>query len=124
MVDELRSFSDSVFRILAAGLTGTADDSGGRRGILDMNLKSAKDLLGSLAALAGKGKDEIAQIVCREIGNAMANVLKEPITQVLRGRKLQVTLELVETKESKGHGRKLHRQKRRERPKSAAERND
>lgn len=95
MVDEIKSIRDTFFKVLAAGISGQADEENGRRGILDVNLKGAKDLIGSLAGWAGKGKDEIVQLVCREIGNAMAGVLKEPIAQVLEGRKLQLTIELV-----------------------------
>lgn len=56
---------------------------------------SAKDLLLTLAGLAGKGKDELVQSICREIGQATAAVLKEPLAQLLKDRKLQVTIEFV-----------------------------
>ncbi len=56
---------------------------------------SAKDVLTTLAGLAGKGKDELIQSICREIGQATAAVLKEPLAQLLKDRKLQVTIELV-----------------------------
>ena len=44
---------------------------------------------------AGKGKDELVQILCREIGIATAAVFKEPLSQVLENRKLQITFEFV-----------------------------
>lgn len=106
MVDEFKSIRDSFFKVLAAGINGAGDDESGRRGLLDVNLKGAKDLLGSLAGWAGKGKDEVVQLVCREIGNAMAGVLKEPIAQVLEGRKLQMTLELVPADKAHKGGKK------------------
>ncbi len=58
----------------------------------------AKELLFALAGLAGKGKDELVQSICREIGQATAAVLKEPLAQLLKDRKLQVTIEFVPVK--------------------------
>lgn len=99
MVDELKALKDSLFRVVSAGILDPKDDGTRKGGLLDLNLRGAKDILGSLAAIAGQGKDEIVHIVCREIGNAVANMLKEPVTQILEGRKLQVTIELVPTNE-------------------------
>ena len=106
MVDEIKSIRDTFFKVLAAGISGQTEEETRRRGLLDVNLKGAKDLIGSLAGWAGKGKDEIVQLVCREIGNAMAGVLTEPIAQVLEGRKLQLTIELVPSEGSGKSGKK------------------
>ncbi|MES2744328.1 MAG: hypothetical protein V4655_02830 [Bdellovibrionota bacterium] len=62
---------------------------------------SAKEVLSNLAGLAGKGKDELIQSICREIGQATAAVLKEPLAQLLKDRKLQVTIEFVPVKNDK-----------------------
>jgi hypothetical protein len=59
------------------------------------SLPSAKEFLSALASIAGKGKDDLVQTICREIGQATAAVLKEPIAEILRDRRLQVTIELV-----------------------------
>tara|TARA_B100001094_G_C18163798_1_gene790852 strand:+ start:196 stop:564 length:369 start_codon:yes stop_codon:yes gene_type:complete len=56
---------------------------------------TARDLLTAVASWGGKSKDEIVQVICREIGVATAAVLKEPLNQVLENRKLQITMELV-----------------------------
>lgn len=56
---------------------------------------SARDVLGAVASWGGKSKDEIVQVLCREIGVATAAVLKEPLNQVLENRKLRITMELV-----------------------------
>lgn len=53
------------------------------------------DILTSLLSLAGKGKDEAIQIVGREIGIALAAMLKEPLAMLVNNRKLKVTLEFV-----------------------------
>lgn len=70
-----------------------------------LDLKFGKEFISNLANMAGKGKDEIVQIICREIGLATAAVLKEPVSQILKDKKLQLTLELVpksdETSQSK-----------------------
>ncbi len=67
----------------------------------DSSLNQAKEVLSNLAGLAGKGKDELVQSICREIGQATAAVLKEPLAQLLKDRKLQVTIEFVPVKNEK-----------------------
>ena len=62
---------------------------------------NTKDLINSLASLAGKGKDEVIQILCREIGLATAAIWKEPLAQILENRKLQITFEFVPKEEDK-----------------------
>jgi hypothetical protein len=57
------------------------------------DVPSIRELLGVAASWAGKGKDEVIQMVCREIGIATAAVLKEPLTQVVENQKLLITLE-------------------------------
>lgn len=54
-----------------------------------------RDFLGALASWGGKGKDEVIKILGREIGQAAAAILKEPLNQIIGGRKLQITLELI-----------------------------
>lgn len=54
-----------------------------------------RDFLGILATWGGKGKDEVINILGREIGQAAAAILKEPLNQIIGGRKLQITLELI-----------------------------
>ena len=58
---------------------------------------SVKALLGAVGSWAGKGKDEIVQIIAKEVGVAVAAMLKEPVIQILENRKLQITLDLVKT---------------------------
>lgn len=85
--------------------------SGLLRSILGGNEKenldqmSIRALLSALAAWGGKGKDEIVQVLCREIGVATAAILKEPLNQVIESRKLSITIELA-PKESQ-HGSKI-----------------
>lgn len=105
MVDEIKSLKDSLFKIVSAGILDSKEE-GERKGLLDLNLRGAKDVLGAVASIAGKGKDEVVQIVCREIGYAIANMLKEPVTQILNGRKLQMTIELVPAQEKKSSKKK------------------
>ena len=64
----------------------------------DEGSSTAKEVLLALAGLAGKGKDELVQSICREIGQATAAMLKEPLAQLLKDRKLQVTIEFVPVK--------------------------
>ncbi len=85
--------SDSSYqsRVLKHLATLLAKEEGKEEGLSS----SAKELLSMLAGLAGKGKDELVQSICREIGQATAAVLKEPLAQLLKDRKLQVTIEFV-----------------------------
>ena len=53
-----------------------------------------KEFLGGLASWAGTSKDELVGIVCKEIGQATANTLREPLDQIMNSRKLKITIEL------------------------------
>ncbi len=79
-----------IRQLISFVLKGTDNDS--EKGF---DMPTIRDLLGALASWGGKGKDEIVQVLCREIGVATAAILKEPINQVLEARKLQITLELI-----------------------------
>lgn len=61
---------------------------------------SPKELVASLAQWAGKSKDEIVTMVCREIGQATAAVLKEPLAQIIESQKVQITFEFVPKKKT------------------------
>ncbi len=54
-----------------------------------------KEFLGGLSSWAGTSKDELVGMVCKEIGQATANTLKEPLDQIMSSRKLKITVELV-----------------------------
>lgn len=113
MVDEFKSIRDSLFKTLS-GLTITTreddddtesedkDDraSGGPSSGVDA--RAAKALLGALFAKAGKSKDDIVQIIAREIGLTVAAMLKEPLTQIAKHQKLQISFELVPKEKDKG----------------------
>lgn len=88
---------DRILRYLVSNIIKTQEDEDQRRDER-MSLSNARDLIGAIASWAGKGKDEVVQVLCREIGMAVAAVFKEPITQILENRKLQITLELVPVK--------------------------
>ncbi len=64
-----------------------------------VNLNLLRDTLLTFVARAGKGKDEVLQILARETGAAIAGLLKQPLADFLadvtKHHRLQVTLELV-----------------------------
>jgi hypothetical protein len=62
------------------------------------NSSTLRDLISMLASIAGKRKDEIVQMISREIGQAVAGVIKEPILRILEDQKLEITVELVNKK--------------------------
>ncbi|MEZ4742639.1 MAG: hypothetical protein R3B45_09360 [Bdellovibrionota bacterium] len=55
----------------------------------------ANTYLNTLLSKAGKSKDEIIQILGREIGFALAAVLQEPLQRLVDGRKIRISIELV-----------------------------
>jgi len=62
-------------------------------------LNLLRDTLLTFVARAGKGKDEVLQILARETGAAIAALLKQPLadfaSDLAKNHRLQVTLELV-----------------------------
>jgi hypothetical protein len=108
MVDEFKSLKDSFFKALIGSVAaepeggdddelGSDDDeAGGRRG---------RALAAALFARAGKGKDEVVQIIAREIGVAVAAMLKEPLAKLAEHQKLQISFEFV-PKKGEGRGAK------------------
>lgn len=57
--------------------------------------KFTRDLLSALLSRAGRGKDEAVEILGREIGQAIAAMLKRPLSEVFRNNRVQLTIELV-----------------------------
>ena len=109
MVDDLKSFKDSLLKTLVAGIgsvaggqsstsdagaqgddseQGEGPDDGARAGL-------ARDLLVTLLTKAGRSKDEVIQILGREIGSALAAMLRKPLAELARNQRLQVTFEFV-----------------------------
>ena len=86
MVDELKNRGDRLLKNLLSGIAGTLqpDDDGNPR-----------DLVFSLLSKAGKGKDEVIQILGREIGLALAAVLAKPLEQMTENKRVRITVELV-----------------------------
>lgn len=107
MVDEFKSIRESLFKTLT-GLSIstrdlTAEDEGededegpASRGLGSTpDAKAARALIGALFAKAGRSKDEIVQVIGREIGLTIAALLKEPLAQIAKNQKLQISFELV-----------------------------
>lgn len=88
MVDEFKSLKETLIKSVFATVVGGAE---GER----QSPSALRELISTLASIAGKGKDEMVQIISREIGIAVAGVVKEPLRQVLEDSKLKVTIELV-----------------------------
>lgn len=116
MVDEFRSIRDSLFKTLS-GLPLTIKDpfdlSGGDDTLDDdadgsssgTDTRAARALIAALFARAGKSKDELVQTIAREIGLTVAAMLKEPLSQIAKHQKLQISFELVpKGKESADRG--------------------
>ncbi len=88
---------DRVIKLFTQYLVGSI----GRRGDKnDISLSGAKEFLSAMASIAGKGKDDRVQVICREIGTATAMVLKEPLGKLLENKKIHITIELVPHEES------------------------
>ncbi len=85
---EREKILDKVLNAILKNLDSSADNP--------LKATGVRELLSALTSWGGKNKDEIIQMLCREIGVAIAAVLKEPLNQVIENRKLQITIELVE----------------------------
>ena len=70
----------------------------------DLNIlrDTVKELVFGTLDKAGKGKSEFIKILGREIGQALAAVLKEPLDQLVKTRKINVCIELVEREKGGG----------------------
>jgi hypothetical protein len=99
MSEDLKNKGDRILKNLISGLSGslpTDEDS------------TAKDLVFSLLSKAGRSKDEVIQILGREIGLALAAVLAKPLEQMTENKRVRITVELVpkSTKKKKSSKKK------------------
>jgi predicted hydrocarbon binding protein len=111
MVDDFKSLRDGILRaVLGQSSNSTEDESREDSSTAD----ARRALLAALFARAGKGKDEVVQIVAREIGLAIAALLKEPLSKIADNQKLQISFELVPKESSPKNpdaAKKKHRKK-------------
>jgi hypothetical protein len=94
---------DRVVKLFTQYLIGSI---GRRDDKTDTPLSGPKEFLTAMASWAGKGKDELVQVICREIGTATAMVLKEPLGKLLENKKIHITIELVPHESQKKNVRK------------------
>lgn len=102
MADDFKSMRDNLFKVLT-GIRITSPDfspaeeddeeDASDRNRIDAG--AARALISALFARAGKGKDEVVQIIAREIGVAVAAMLREPLSQLAKHQKLQISFEFV-----------------------------
>lgn len=91
MAEDTKFNRDKIFKTIISTILKNSGEGGDATQGLDF--RTARDLINAIAGWAGKGKDEIIQVLCREIGVATAAVLKEPLTQVVENQKLVITIE-------------------------------
>lgn len=63
--------------------------------LTSVNLNLLRDTLLTFVARAGKGKDEVLQVLARETGAAIAALLKQPLHDLAMNHRVKVTIELV-----------------------------
>lgn len=56
------------------------------------------DFVNALFNKAGRGKDELIQILGKEIGSALAAMLKEPLNDIIKDKKISMSIEIVDKK--------------------------
>ncbi len=100
MADEFKTIRDNLFKVLTnIGTAATARDDGASSSDDDRAgaplEAGARALIGAFFARAGKSKDEVVQIIAREIGLAVAAMIKEPLGQLAKHQKLQISFEFV-----------------------------
>jgi hypothetical protein len=86
LVDDLKNRGDRILKNIMSGIASTlsSDEEG-----------AGKDLVSGLLSKAGKSKDEVIQILGREIGLALAAVLAKPLEQMTENKRVRITVELV-----------------------------
>ena len=94
MGDDFKSIADSLLRVVI-GRGSAGSDKDGENGAENVDANTAKALISAVFARAGKGKDEVVQIIAREIGLAVAAMLKEPLSLLAKHQKLQISFEFV-----------------------------
>lgn len=96
MSDEPKNLFDILYKTVKSTIPKSKlDFTFSSMDMEDGEATGGKEFLAALASWAGKGKDEVVQLLCREIGVAIAAMLKEPVTQIIENRKLQITVDLV-----------------------------
>jgi hypothetical protein len=90
MVDDLKNIKNTIKNTIFSSIHLSEDEIGEK-----LAGPFAKSLINQMIQKAGKGKDDIVQILGREIGFAVAAVLKDPLSQLVEGKKIQISLELV-----------------------------
>ncbi len=90
MVEEFKKIPRSLTKSLLSGIGLSEEELQDR-----IEGKLGKELLSSLLSRAGKGKDELIQILGREIGFALAAVLAEPLKKIVESKKLTISIELA-----------------------------
>jgi len=100
-VTESKNRADRIIKNILTGLAGplnAEEDS------------TAKDIVFGLLSKAGRSKDEVIQILGREIGLALAAVLAKPLEQMTENKRVRITVELVPKakKSPEPHQKKKH----------------
>lgn len=100
MADEFKNIRDNLFKALLSSVQPQNDEEySDETKTTYLDPKAARELLGTLIQRAGRGKDDVVQIVAKEIGQAVAAMLKEPLHKIASSQKLKVTFELVPKEE-------------------------
>ena len=124
MSEESKSIADSILRLIVGRSDSERGDDSSDG---DVDAKTAKALISALFARAGKSKDEVIHMVAREIGMAVAAMLKEPLALLAKHQKLQISFEFVPKQGHEGvadevQGKRPHRPRRARSSKRAATR--
>ena len=96
-MEELKNLKDNLLKSMFSAVSSVSDSQESAKGPTG----ALRDIIGGLASIAGKGKDEIVQIISREIGIAVAGAIKEPLTQILDSKKITITLEFSNRNDTK-----------------------
>lgn len=101
MVDDLKNRGDRILKNIIQSISGADDDGAG-----------ASNLVLGLLSKAGRSKDEVIQILGREIGFALAAVLAKPLEQMTESKRVRITVELVPKAKAKTTTKKRPRKSR------------
>ena len=96
MGDDFRSLRESIVKMILSSAVGEEEPDDERRRVASATadtLAGLRSVMQIALDKAGRGKDDVVQIVAKEIGLAVAAMLKEPLAEMAKHQRLQVTFE-------------------------------
>lgn len=107
MVEDWKAIRDRFIKSLLMGFWGPEGDTADLKGVAsELDDATIRDFIIELFEKASKSASEISRVLGHEIGMTFAAMLKEPLSQLAKSQKLQITIELVPKVRAQGEPQK------------------